>query len=431
MSASSPRAYRPDLLFAAGGVRPGAALTVGGGAVLAVGLPVPGAELVSLPSAALLPGLVSAHGHAFQRALRGRAQRAAPGRSSFWTWREAMYAAALGLAPDDLEAVARLLFLEAARSGVTAWGEFHYLHRDPAGAPYRDPDELARRVVRAGREVGLRLTLLRSSYGRAGFGRAPEPAQRRFADPSPDDAVTALDRLAASHRADPLVRFGLAPHSVRACPAEWIRGLAAEAARRGCPLHLHAAEQPREVDECRAEHGCTPVQLLESLGALGPSTTAVHAIHLGEGDAERLGAARAIDYRREDFAARIRELTERRGVDVILDHIGAKYLKQNLDSLTVGGRLVEIGLMGGAQAEVNLGALLTRRLSIIGSTLRGRSVGEKAAIVRGFRDRFGHSLAAGRLRPVVDRVLPLAEAAEAHRLMKSSEHFGKIVLRVG
>lgn len=162
-----------------------------------------------------------------------------------------------------------------------------------------------------------------------------------------------------------------------------------------------------------------------------------HPAYVTVGSAEKaarcleLGATAAIDYRREDFAARLRELTAGRGVDVILDHIGAKYLAANLDSLAVGGRLVEIGLMGGAKADVNLGALLARRLAIIGSTLRGRSVDEKAEIVRGFRDRFGHSLAAGRLRPVVDRVLPLAEAAEAHRLMKSSTHFGKIVLRVG
>jgi len=144
-----------------------------------------------------------------------------------------------------------------------------------------------------------------------------------------------------------------------------------------------------------------------------------------------LGATAAIDYRSEDFAARIGDLTEGRGVDVILDHIGARYLGQNFSSLAVGGRLVEIGLMGGAQAELNLGLMLLRRLSVIGSTLRSRSVEEKAAIVRAFRDRFGHSLAAGRLRPVIHTVLPLAEAAEAHRLMKSSAHFGKIVLRVG
>src|SRR5579883_3487840 len=143
-----------------------------------------------------------------------------------------------------------------------------------------------------------------------------------------------------------------------------------------------------------------------------------------------LGATEAIDYRHEDFAARIRELTAGRGVDVVLDHIGARYLEKNLAALAVGGRLVEIGLMGGAQAEVNLGQLLVRRLAIIGSTLRSRSSAEKAAIVAAFRARFGEALAAGRLAPVIDRVLPLSEAAEAHRLMKESAHFGKIVLRV-
>ena len=106
------------------------------------------------------------------------------------------------------------------------------------------------------------------------------------------------------------------------------------------------------------------------------------------------------------------------------------YLSQNLECLAVDGRLVEIGLMGGAKAELNLAQLLVRRLAVIGSTLRGRSVEKKAAMVRAFRDRFGHSLAAGRLRPVIHATLPLADAAEAHRLMQSSAHFGKIVLRV-
>ena len=143
-----------------------------------------------------------------------------------------------------------------------------------------------------------------------------------------------------------------------------------------------------------------------------------------------LGATAAIDYRREDFSARVRELTSGRGVDVVLDHIGAAYLAKNLAALAPGGRLVVIGLMGGAQSEVNLAQLLVRRLALIGSTLRGRSIEEKARIVEGFRARFGEALAAGRLRPPIDRVLPLAEAAEAHRLMQSSAHFGKIVLRV-
>ena len=143
-----------------------------------------------------------------------------------------------------------------------------------------------------------------------------------------------------------------------------------------------------------------------------------------------LGATAAIDYKTEDFSARVRELTGGRGVDVVLDHIGGRYLSQNLECLAVDGRLVEIGLMGGAKAELNLAQVLVRRLAVIGSTLRGRSVEKKAAMVRAFRDRFGHSLAAGRLRPVIHATLPLADAAEAHRLMQSSAHFGKIVLRV-
>lgn len=144
-----------------------------------------------------------------------------------------------------------------------------------------------------------------------------------------------------------------------------------------------------------------------------------------------LGADLAIDYRSESFRERVQEAAGGRGVEVVLDPIGAAYLADNLASLAVGGRLVLIGLMGGARAEIGLGALLTRRLSVIGSTLRTRSVEEKAAIVAAFQARFGAALADGRIRPIVDRVLPLAAVADAHRAMKASEHFGKIVLTLG
>jgi NADPH:quinone reductase-like Zn-dependent oxidoreductase len=144
-----------------------------------------------------------------------------------------------------------------------------------------------------------------------------------------------------------------------------------------------------------------------------------------------LGATAAVNYRSGDFVARAKELTAGRGVDVILDHIGAAYLTQNVAALATGGRLVLIGLMGGAHGELNLAQLLTRRLAVIGSTLRSRPIEEKTRIVEGFRTRFGGALAAGRLRVPIDRVFPLAEAAAAHRLMKASEHFGKIVLRIG
>lgn len=143
-----------------------------------------------------------------------------------------------------------------------------------------------------------------------------------------------------------------------------------------------------------------------------------------------LGADVAIHYRNESFAERVREATAGRGCDVVLDSIGAPYLEGNLASLALGGRLVLIGLMGGAKTELNLAVLLAKRVSVIGSTLRTRPVEEKAAITAGFVRRFGADLASGRIRPIVDRVLPLDRASDAHRAMKASEHFGKIVLRV-
>jgi putative PIG3 family NAD(P)H quinone oxidoreductase len=143
-----------------------------------------------------------------------------------------------------------------------------------------------------------------------------------------------------------------------------------------------------------------------------------------------LGADVAIDYRKEDFATRVRESTDGSGVDVVLDSIGAQYFDGNLASLAIGGRLVLIGLMGGAKVEANLAVLLAKRLHVVGSTLRARPVADKAAIVAAFERRFGADLASGRVRPIVDRVLPLEQVADAHRSMKASEHFGKIVLKV-
>jgi len=143
-----------------------------------------------------------------------------------------------------------------------------------------------------------------------------------------------------------------------------------------------------------------------------------------------LGADVALDYSKGEFAPAVLEKTGGAGVDVVLDSIGAPYLAQHLTCLRIGGRLVLIGLMGGAKAELNLGILLAKRLSLIGSTLRARPAAEKAEIVRGFRARFGDALADGRLLPIVDRVLPLAEAQAAHDLVESSTHFGKVVLLV-
>ena len=173
--------------------------------------------------------------------------------------------------------------------------------------------------------------------------------------------------------------------------------------------------------------GTAAIQLVKAAGA----TTIVTA-----GSDEKcarcrdLGADVAVNYRSGDFAAEAKQATGGRGVDVVLDSIGGPYLRGNLDALAVGGRLVLIGLMGGAKAELNLGALLTRRLQVIGSTLRARPVEEKAEIVAGFLARFGAALESGEIHPVVHRSFSLAEAAEAHRLVKASEHFGKVLLQV-
>jgi putative PIG3 family NAD(P)H quinone oxidoreductase len=145
---------------------------------------------------------------------------------------------------------------------------------------------------------------------------------------------------------------------------------------------------------------------------------------------QELGADAAFDHRAGDFLSRVRQATGGRGVDVVLDCIGANILEANLSCLATGGRLVVVGLQGGARGEIDLSLMLRHRLSLIGSTLRARPAAEKAALVSDFLARFGKALRAGRLRPVIDSVLPLADVAAAHRRMQAGEHFGKIVLRV-
>ena len=290
------RALRPDYLFSGGRVLSGASLVVQDGVVQGVGDAPAGAEVVPMRGRALLPGMVVAHSHAFQRAIRGRTEHRSPptddgstarAKDDFWSWREAMYAAAERLTPQDLHAVSKFCFLEMARAGITAVGEFHYLHRDASGKPYADPNELDLAVARAAREVGLRIVLLRVAYARSGF-RVPEnPRQKRFIEGSAEEYLRNLDALSRH------VAVGAAPHSVRACPAEWIRDISQEAFRRGWPLHLHVAEQRGEVEQCQTEHGTTPALLLERLGALRDTTTAVHGVHLSQRDIAALGRARA------------------------------------------------------------------------------------------------------------------------------------------
>ncbi|MBA2717205.1 MAG: formimidoylglutamate deiminase [Propionibacteriales bacterium] len=243
------------------------------------------------PSAERLPGLTvpgfaNCHSHAFHRALRGRTQRQ---RGDFWTWRETMYAVADRLDPDTYYALALATYREMALTGITAVGEFHYLHHGARGAPYGDLNAMGHTVEQAARDAGLRIALLDTCYLSAGFGAEPSGVQRRFSDGTVDawcERVTAMAREVT----DPAVVVGAAIHSVRAVPHTDLGAVASTLP--DAPLHVHLSEQVAENTACLARHGCTPTQLLAVQGVLSERLSAVHATHLTAGDIALLGNSR-------------------------------------------------------------------------------------------------------------------------------------------
>ncbi|EDM78834.1 atrazine chlorohydrolase [Plesiocystis pacifica SIR-1] len=255
--------------------------------------PEPGELVYDLGHSLLVPGMVNAHSHAFQRGIRGathRRQRADP--SSFWSWREAMYAAANALDPEGVYAITRDCFAEMLARGITCVGEFHYLHHQADGQPYADANELSKQVIRAADEVGLRLCLLEVYYARAGVGHdGPLPEQRRFCDGSVDrylarvDGLRELAQSRREHRAQTL-SVGVTPHSVRAVRAPELAELAAYAHAHELVLHSHVSEQPLENTQCREEHGRSPLRVFADAGFMTRpgAFTAVHAIHIDEPD---------------------------------------------------------------------------------------------------------------------------------------------------
>ncbi|MCB0131233.1 MAG: amidohydrolase family protein, partial [Caldilineaceae bacterium] len=168
----------------------------------------------------IMPGMATAHSHAFQRLLRGHTQRRADAGGTFWSWRGLMYALAEQMDPAGMVAVARLAFAELAISGVTAVGEFHYLHHAPGGAPYADRLEMSHAVIHAAREVGLRITLIRTAYMRGGFGQPLTPAQARFADADVAAVINDVEELRKAYAHDPTVAVAVAAHSIRAVPMD-------------------------------------------------------------------------------------------------------------------------------------------------------------------------------------------------------------------
>jgi formimidoylglutamate deiminase len=231
-------------------------------------------DVSALPGVALLPGFVNTHSHVFQRALRGHTHRPLSRQDTFWTWRRSMYAEAQHLNPDTLYEKALTTYREMLGAGYTSVGEFHYVHHQPGGRPYDDPNAMSEAIIQAGRDAGIRVVLLMTAYAQSGFNQPPEEDQRRFCDVSVD---AYLDRVEALRVRD--IPIGVAPHSVRAVPEDWFRAIAGYSQIHHLPLHVHADEQIVEIEQCQAVYGCTPIELLERFGALGTLTTIVHATH--------------------------------------------------------------------------------------------------------------------------------------------------------
>jgi formimidoylglutamate deiminase len=215
-----------------------------------------------VPELPRIPGFVDAHCHAFQRALRGRAEG-----GDFWAWREAMLELAAAQTPESVGREYVDVYRELRSAGYTAVGEFHYLGLQEARA-----------AAEAAAEAGIELVLLHVAYARGGL--------ERFRQESVAAYLAELEELRAAG-----IRVGIAPHSVRACPRDWLEELGRYAAGHELPLHVHADEQPREIEECLAEHGLRPIELLDACGCLGPRTTVVHATHADGHELDLLAAA--------------------------------------------------------------------------------------------------------------------------------------------
>lgn len=239
----------------------------------------------------LVPAVHNAHSHAFQWALRGRTHQLAPGREAddFWSWREQMYALADELDASAVEAIATDAYRAMVRSGYASVGEFHYLHHGPGGVTTHPRWETAEAMVRAARTAGIHLVLIPVLYRRAGSGRPPLLRQRRFVFESAADFVDYVRGMRASV-AGPTVDVAIGVHSVRAADLHDIGAIARASDEDGVVRHVHASEQRRELAECRAETGMSPIAALRHAGFLGPSATVVHATHLDALDVELLAS---------------------------------------------------------------------------------------------------------------------------------------------
>jgi formimidoylglutamate deiminase len=271
---AASRNVRAGQLWQPDGWRAGAAFGVG-----ADGRLVQASEGADESSEAwVLPGMPNLHSHAFQRAMAGLAERKGRSDDSFWSWRETMYAFAAAIGPDELKAIAAQLYVEMLKAGYTQVCEFHYLHHQPDGTPYAQPEAMSLALIEAAREAGIALTLLPVLYISGGFdGRALTARQRRFGN-DVDGYLRLLDTLRQHQSED--VRLGIALHSLRAVPEAAMREVLASDIAKSCPIHIHIAEQIGEVQDCLAVRGARPVEWLFEHAQVDARWCLVHATHL-------------------------------------------------------------------------------------------------------------------------------------------------------
>jgi formimidoylglutamate deiminase len=252
-----------------------------------------GAKDGTLIKGIAIPAVPNVHSHAHQRLMVGLAERAGPGADSFWTWREAMYGFALKLSPDDLEAVAAQTYVEMVKAGFSCVGEFQYLHHQPDGRTYDEPAEMSLRCISAAEQAGIAITMLPTLYNYSGFGgQAANAGQRRFVNDA-NRFLEIYQTLKAVCATNPLRRLGISPHSLRAVTPELLRTVL-NGIDDDARIHIHVAEQTKEVDDCLAWSGKRPVEFLIDQFDVSSRWCAIHATHMTAGETQRLAKSGAI-----------------------------------------------------------------------------------------------------------------------------------------
>ncbi|MGB9151788.1 MAG: formimidoylglutamate deiminase [Alphaproteobacteria bacterium] len=242
---------------------------------------------------AVMPGMPNLHSHAFQRAMAGLAEGTTGEKDSFWTWRDVMYRFLEKLTVEDQQAIAAQLYVDMLKAGYTSVGEFHYLHHQPDGAPYEDRALASHHIVRAAQETGIAITHMPVFYACSGFGgQKPTSSQKRFIN-NEMEILDIISGLASAYQGDPQVTIGLAHHSLRAVTPPMLQDVT-RVMHSSTPIHIHIAEQTKEVDDCIAWSGCRPVEWLLDNVDVGTHWCLVHATHMNESETRDLARSGAV-----------------------------------------------------------------------------------------------------------------------------------------